>query len=71
MFGKEEKILRNCLGREQKPRKVVSSSSLKVPVTFYSPDAFLEVAALHGPPPLRGMKLENPTVGLKVMALRS
>ena len=42
VFRREEKKLRNCPGGEQKPRKVVSSSSLKVLGAFYSPKVFFK-----------------------------
>ena len=58
VFGREEKKLRNHPGKEQKPRKVVFSSGLKVLGAFYSPGAYFKVAALQGPPPSKGLRLD-------------
>jgi len=56
VFGREQKKLRNRPGKEQKPRKVVSSPSLKVPRAFYNLGVFFKAAALQGPPPLKDIR---------------
>ena len=56
VFGRKDKKLKKCPGKEQKHRKVVSSSGLKVSRAFYSPNAFFEAAALQGLPPSKGLR---------------